>query len=100
MSKVLDREMTDNLYKAGQKVKVNILNKDTYTEDLYKAIQGEIGVIIKPSQSPLSPESYLVRFGKKAQNKYAKTHSGKWGGAGEREDFEWWTEPKNFNEVR
>lgn len=82
----------------GKKVKINIKNPDEYTSDLYNAIQGEIGVITEKNSSSLCYEdAYLVKFGKRAINKYKKTHSGKWGGV--RTRMEWWTERKDFDLV-
>ena len=85
--------------KIGDKVKVNIKNKDQYTSDLYKSIQGEVGIITQ-KQSELSSydNAWLVKFSDKAKKKYAKTHSGKWAGGAELR-MEWWTEERDFEVV-
>lgn len=81
----------------GKKVKINIQNPETYTDDLYKSIQSEIGTIIEKNDNKgCYNDAYLVEFGAKACHKYAKTHSGKWSGQKGRKTMSWWTESKDF----
>jgi len=80
----------------NKKVKINIKNKKYYTEDLYKSIQKEKGIIIKEkSNNVLVKENeYLVLFSKKVLNKFRKTHSGKWGGPWK--IMQWWIPKTDF----
>lgn len=78
----------------GKKVLVKIKDKDTYTHDLYNSIQLEKGTVIEnPHELSSYKCAYLVKFGKRALNKYKKTHSGQWSHA---ERMEWWTEKEDF----
>ena len=96
-SKVLAAE-----FGIGVKVRINIKNRDGYTSDLYKSIQGEVGEIVQ-KQGKLScyKNAWLVKFGKTAQKKYAKTHGGKWGMPASDPDYrmEWWTEENDMEVI-
>ena len=81
----------------GAKVKINIQEPEGYTNDLYSSIEGQEGIIVeKTGQLSSYKEGWLVKFGPKASKKYAKTHSGKWGGHQHRDNMSWWIERKDF----
>jgi hypothetical protein len=87
--------MIATLLRAGTRVKINITEPEGYTQDLYKSIQGQEGIVLR-HQGKLSSydNAYLIEFSNKATRKYATTSNGKWSRTNLESKMAWWTESK------